>query len=208
MRNITGTFGISVHLLRSVAFSRNCPVKFPHPQKQLLVWQPLTGPEMWPYAMRQADQILSYRSLKSGFREQWLELVKQLMLSENLWDGWYENSHSVVETGRKSIPLLRKGWEMGSLLGLELGDEGEALEEIGRWVCGKNTREEPLISGLWRNFGSREGIWKIWWATCRVTPCSGLCMTSSVKGGKSLIFLESRLLFLDGAEPYVSAGVE
>lgn len=47
---------------------------------------------------------------------------------------------------------------MGSLLGLELGDEGEALEEIGRWVYGKNTTEEPLISGLWRNFGSREGI--------------------------------------------------
>lgn len=47
---------------------------------------------------------------------------------------------------------------MGSLLWLELGDEGEALEEIGRWVCGKNTREEPLIRGLCRNFGSREGI--------------------------------------------------
>ena len=47
---------------------------------------------------------------------------------------------------------------MGSLLGLELGEEGEAPEEIGQWVCGKNTGEKPLISGLWRSFGSREGI--------------------------------------------------
>lgn len=38
--------------------------------------------------------------------------------------------------------------------------------------------------------------------------CSGLCMTSSVKWGESLTFSESRLLFLDGAEPSVSTGVE
>lgn len=110
--------------------------------------------------MRQADQILSSRSLKSGFREQWLELVKQLRLSENLWDTWYENSHSVVETGRKSMPLLRKGWEMGSLLGLELGDKGEALEEIGQCVCGKTQEKNPWLVSCGEALGAGRGFEK------------------------------------------------
>ena len=69
------TFGISVPLLRSAAFSRNCPVEFPHPQRltsSLAATDWARGVSIWHEA-GQSD-ILSQKFGIRTQRERWLEL--------------------------------------------------------------------------------------------------------------------------------------